>query len=57
MSASEEAKSMGFKSLIEVAKMFDCSTQCLQNWHKHYHNKFEVVLLGCKALKESKDED
>jgi len=47
MTAAEEAKALGFKSLTQVAKMFSVTTECLRNWHKHDHDKFLIVLHGC----------
>lgn len=48
MTAAQEAKQHGFKSLALVADMFGVTTQCLRNWHKEDSNKFKIVLLGCK---------
>lgn len=47
MTAAEEAKELGFKSLTQVAEMFGVTTQCLRNWHKDEPNKFLIVLHGC----------
>jgi len=46
--AAEQAKASGFKSLAQVAKMINVTTQCLRNWHKYEKTRFKVVLLGCK---------
>ena len=50
MTASDEAKAQGFKSLAQVAKLFSCSTQNLRNWYKKEPQKFQIVLDGCKFL-------
>ena len=47
MTALEEAKAHGFKSLNQVAKLFDVTTQCLRDYHKYNHDKFLIVLHGC----------
>lgn len=47
MTAAEEAKKLGFKSLAQVADLFDTSTETLRRWHKHNHDKFLIVLHGC----------
>jgi len=55
-SASDEAKEQGLESLAQVARLFNCSTQNLRNWHKHEPRKFQVVLDGCKVLISSNNE-
>tara|TARA_R110002051_G_scaffold324424_2_gene421612 strand:+ start:13509 stop:13685 length:177 start_codon:yes stop_codon:yes gene_type:complete len=57
MTAAEEAKASGFKSLAQVAELFSTTTQCLRNWHKYNRVKFEIVLLGCKEYLKEKDGD
>ena len=58
MTASQKAKQAGFKNLSQVAKLFGVTTQCLRNWHKDESDKFEIVLLGCKAkLKGDSNEE
>ena len=47
MTASQEAKALGFKSLAQVAQMFNCSTDILHIWHREQHGKFLIVLHGC----------
>lgn len=47
MTASEQAKASGLKSLAQVAEMINVTTQCLRNWHKSEPERFEIVLLGC----------
>lgn len=48
MTAAQQAKASGFKSLAQVAEMISVTTQCLRNWHKSEPQRFEIVLLGCK---------
>lgn len=50
MTASEQAKASGFKSLTEVAKLLDVTTQCLRQWHKKKPQRFEIVLIGCAGF-------
>jgi len=47
MTAAEEAKSFGFKSLTQVAELFGVTLQCLRNWHKDNHDRFLIVIHGC----------
>jgi hypothetical protein len=51
MTASESAKSAGLKSLKEVCELTGCSPQTLNNWHRLKPKLFEIVLQGCKAIK------
>ena len=48
MTASEEAKSYGFKSLTQVANFLNLTTECLRQWHKKEHERFLIVLHGCQ---------
>jgi len=47
MTASEQAKAQGLKSLAQVAELTGVSFQTLNNWHKNKPELFEIVLLGC----------
>lgn len=47
MTASEEAKKAGLKSLAEVSRLTKVSAQTLRNWHRDKPELFNVVLLGC----------
>jgi hypothetical protein len=52
MTASEQAKQYGLKSLAEVAKLSNTSFQTLNNYHKNNPKRFDIILLGCvKKLK------
>jgi hypothetical protein len=47
MTASEQAKAAGLKSLAQVSELTGVSFQTLNNWSKHKPDLFRVVLLGC----------
>jgi hypothetical protein len=53
MTASEDAKAAGLKSLAEVSEMTGVSYQTLINWYKHKPALFAVVVAGCAALKNA----
>lgn len=50
MTASEQAKASGFKSLTQVAELLKVTTQCLRQWHKNKPQRFEIVLIGCTGF-------
>lgn len=54
MTASEEAKAAGLKSLSEVSEMTKTSLQTLINWYNNKPELFAVVVAGCAALKGAK---
>jgi hypothetical protein len=47
MKASETVKSMGLKSLKQVAEITGRSEQTLIQWHKLDIYFFKIVVLGC----------
>ena len=49
MTASEQAKAQGLKSLAQVAELTGVSFQTLNNWHKNKPELFEILLIGCKG--------
>ena len=51
MTAAEQAKKAGMKSLAEVSQMTDIRFQTLNNWHKNRPKLFRLVILGCVADK------
>lgn len=53
MTASEQAKAAGLKSLAEVERMSGVSFQTLNNWHKSKPQLFAVVVAGCAAMKHN----
>jgi len=52
MTAAQEAKAMGFKSLKEVSGICNKSCATLRNWFKDNHIAFHIMLLGCLMFKE-----
>lgn len=63
LSASQEAKSAGFKSLAEVRGMLGTNAKghprigknVLHSWHKNKPELFRAVLAGCAAIKGKRD--
>ena len=53
MTASQQAKAAGLKSLAVVVEKTGASYQTLNNWHKHKPDLFATVLAGCKALHDA----
>jgi len=51
MTASEQAKAAGLKSLAELADMVRKPTQTLRNWHRDSPELFAVVVAGAVAIK------
>jgi hypothetical protein len=51
MTASEQAKAAGLKSLAEVADMVRKPTQTLRNWHRDSPELFAVVVAGAVVIK------
>lgn len=49
MTASQQAKAQGLKSLRQVAELTGVKERTLINWHKDRPILFKVVLLGCVA--------
>jgi hypothetical protein len=49
MSASQQAKQAGLKSLAEVSRLTGQSKETLSNWYKFKPLLFSITLLGCKA--------
>lgn len=50
MTASQQAKAAGLKSLAVVVEMTGSSYQTLTNWHKNKPELFRIVIAGCKAI-------
>ena len=51
MTASEQAKAAGLKSLAELAKISGVSVQTLINWHKDKPALFATVVAGAVVIK------
>ena len=50
MNPSKQAKELGLESLAQVSKITGVSPQTLDNWSKHKHKLFKIVLLGVLAI-------
>ena len=48
MTAAQEAKSHGYKTLAQVAELTGKTTFTLRSWHKDNHRLFKAVLIGFK---------
>jgi hypothetical protein len=48
MTAAEEAKQAGYKSLTHLANLSGKTTRCLRDWHRSNKPLFNAVLLGFK---------
>jgi hypothetical protein len=48
MTASQEAKANGYKSLTHLAGLSGKTTRCLRDWHRENRPLFEAVLKGFK---------
>ena len=53
VTASEDAKKVGLKSLKEAAEMTDTSFQTLNNWYNDKPKLFAVVMAGCAAMRNT----
>ena len=51
MTASEQAKEAGLKSLVELAEMVRKPPQTLRNWHRYAPKLFAVVVAGAVVIK------
>ena len=49
MTPSQQAKSVGLKSLTQVSELTGVRLSTLYNWHEHKPALFHIVLLGCLA--------
>lgn len=53
MTPAQQAKAAGLKSLSTVSELTGVSLQTLGSWHKNKPQLFQVVVMGCVAVKES----
>ena len=53
MTPSDQAKVAGLDSLAQVSRISGVQLRTLINWHKHKPQLFQVVVMGCVAVKES----
>lgn len=51
MTASEQAKAAGLKSLKQVSDMVKKPRETLYNWHRYNPDLFNIVIAGCVASK------
>lgn len=51
--ASMKAKSMGFRTLGEVAEISGKSRSTLNKWYNEQPEFFNIVILGCQKLVDS----
>lgn len=56
MTASQQAKAAGFKSLQQVAELTGWTTETLRNFHKQNPRRFRIILAGCEAELKGLDE-
>lgn len=49
MTPSQQAKSVGLKSLTQVSQITGVSLNTLTNWQRDKPDLFRIVLLGCKS--------
>lgn len=47
MTPSQQAKSVGLKSLTQVSHITGVSLNTLTNWHRDKPELFRIVLMGC----------
>ena len=57
MTASKQAKTLGAKSLKDVAEFYDCTPEHLRNVHKRNNKAFVAMVSGFVSSKESNNED
>tara|TARA_R110002033_G_C3897243_1_gene239788 strand:- start:18810 stop:18983 length:174 start_codon:yes stop_codon:yes gene_type:complete len=53
MTPSDQAKGAGLDSLAQVSRISGVQLRTLINWHKHKPQLFQVVIMGCVAVKGS----
>jgi hypothetical protein len=56
MTPSQQAKSVGLKSLTQASQMTGQSLNTLSNWCKNKPLLFEIVLIGCITKLEKGEE-
>lgn len=57
MTASQQAKAAGLKSLLQVQKLTKQSAQTLINWHRDKPELFRVVIAGCVSVAKAEIAD
>ena len=56
MTASKQAKTLGAKSLKDVAEFYECTPEHLRNVHKRNNKAFAAMVSGFLLSKESNNE-
>jgi hypothetical protein len=54
MTLSKLLRQAGLESLAELSEISGVPVRTLQDWHKTKPKLIEVILIGCKSTKESK---
>lgn len=50
MTASQQAKAAGLKSLAQVSEITGISFQTLNNWHNKRPELYRVIIAGCSSI-------
>jgi hypothetical protein len=53
MSASQDVKAAGLKSLAQMSELTGERTDKLRRWHKDRPKLFNIVLFGCQKYLEN----
>lgn len=56
MTASKQAKTLGAKSLKDVAEFYECTPEHLRNVHKRNNKAFAAMVSGFLSSKDSNNE-
>ena len=56
MTASKQAKTLGAKSLKDVAEFYECTPEHLRNVHKRNNKAFAAMVSGFVSSKDSNNE-
>ena len=51
MTASEQCKEAGLKSLAEASEISEVAVSTLNDWHRTKPKLFEIVVIGATELK------
>lgn len=55
MTPSEQCKAAGLKSLAQLSIISGISQRTLINWHKKKPNKFHLLIIECRDIKNEKN--
>ena len=56
MTASEQCKAAGLRSLAELSEIVRKPTQTLRNWHRDSPDLFSVVIAGAVVIKTANND-